>query len=707
MKVIKEKELFMYNFVEQIYLNEEKCAGCNKCLINCPVTGANIAYLVEGKNKIKINSEKCIHCGKCIKVCDHNARDFRDDTENFFCDLSKGKKLSVLVAPSLMVNFNEHKKLLGFLKKSGVNFIYDVSFGADISIWAYLKTMSEQKTDTIIAQPCPSIVNYIQKHQPELLDKLAPVQSPMICTAIYMKKYKKIEDDIAFLSPCIAKADEINDKNTYGYVKYNVTFKKLTEYLERNKIDISKYEENDFDNIDCGLGFLFSRPGGLKENIEARLKDVWIRQINGPHHAYSYLEDYNKNIKMNKQMPLVVDILNCTYGCNFGTGTCNKYEDSMTIDEVDYKFQKLKSMKNTQSDEINLEYNYFDENLNLEDFKRYYNKDDVARDIIEPTDKEYNEIFSKMNKLTEESRNINCSACGYGSCRTMAKCIHNGLNILSNCIDYNKKEVINEHHLLEERNEFFTNISHELRTPLNVIYSVLQMEMNYYDNLSIENIEKYNKIIKLNCLRLIKLVNNIIDISRIDAGFFKPLYTVENIINVIENITMSIKAYVENKKMNLVFDTEMEELYCNCDSNLIERIMLNLLSNAVKYGIEKGTIRVLIYRDDCNVFISVKDNGIGIPEEMQKKIFERFQKVDTSLSRQSEGSGIGLSLVKSLVEIQGGTIICNSKIEEGTEFLLTLPLGRGEDSLNSEIEKHVLYEKDNNEIVNIEFSDIY
>ena len=103
----------MYNFVEQIYLDEEKCTGCNKCLTNCPVTEANIAYLVDGKNKIKINTEKCIHCGKCIKVCDHNARDYRDDTERFFYDLSKGKKLSVIAAPSLIVNFHKYNNLLG------------------------------------------------------------------------------------------------------------------------------------------------------------------------------------------------------------------------------------------------------------------------------------------------------------------------------------------------------------------------------------------------------------------------------------------------------------------------------------------------------------------------------------------------------------------------------------------------------------------
>jgi signal transduction histidine kinase len=136
--------------------------------------------------------------------------------------------------------------------------------------------------------------------------------------------------------------------------------------------------------------------------------------------------------------------------------------------------------------------------------------------------------------------------------------------------------------------------------------------------------------------------------------------------------------------------------------------MLNLLSNSVKYGKENGTIKVYIYKADLNnVTISVKDDGIGIPEKMQKKIFERFQRVDTSLSRKSEGSGIGLYLVKSLVEIQGGTISCKSKLNEGSEFLITFPLDSEDHELSLNIEKHILYEKNSTEKVNIEFSDIY
>lgn len=705
----------MCKFVERILFDENKCVGCNKCLSNCPIPGANIAYLVDGNNKIKVNSEKCIHCGKCIQVCEHEARDYIDDTEMFFKDLESGKKISLITAPSLRVNFQEYGKLLRCFKELGVNLIFDASFGADISVWASMRALKKYNMNTMISQPCPSIVNYIEKYQPELIERLAPVHSPMISTAIYMKKYANIQDDIGFISPCIAKGDEIGDNNTHDYVKYNITFKKLKEYLETNKIDICKYDECDFDDVGCSFGFLYSRPGGLKENIELYAKEgTWIKQVNGTRHVYNYLKGYSKNLEASMKVPKVVDIINCDYGCNFGTGSCKKCTNCVETDEVDYNFNKLKNIKKKQEEKNLIEnkvsclHSYFDKVLKLEDFKRSYNKNVKVNNIIEPTDKEYEEIFIKMNKLTFESRNINCMACGYESCKTMAKCIFNGFNIPSNCIDYNKKEIINEHSLLETRSEFFVNISHELRTPLNVIYSVVQLENIYKDNLCMDDILKYNKIIKQNCLRLIRLVNNIIDMSRIEAGFFKPLLKVENIVSEVENITSSISTYAENKKMNLVFDTEMEELNINCDINLIERIILNLLSNAVKYGRENGTIKVYICKlDEFNVAISVKDDGIGIPDKMQKKIFERFQKVDTSLSRKNEGSGIGLSLVKSLVEIQGGTITCKSKLNKGSEFIVTFPINIKNYKVSSEMQKHRIYEKNSTETVDIEFSDIY
>lgn len=454
-KVLGVGEMYEYN--ELIILNEENCVGCNKCISNCPVIGANIAYMVEGKNKVKINEEKCIHCGECIKVCDHNAREYKDDTKDFFKDLSSGKKISLVIAPSIRVNIQNYKKLFGYFKSIGVNFIYDVSFGADITVWGYLKTIKDKNLSSVISQPCPPIVNYIEKYEKSLIDYLAPIHSPMICTAIYMKKYKNITDNIAFISPCIGKSDEIHNKNTHGFVNYNVTFKRLFEYLDEKSINIDSYEEHDFDDINCDLGFLFSRPGGLRENIEARTCDAWVKQTEGQHHAYKYLKEFNKRVNKGERVPLVVDILNCSNGCNFGSAIVN--ENKLSIDECDEKFNAIKKNKLKENNKLfikrkkNKLYRYFDKTLKLDDFMRSYNRNEVISDIKEPTEAQYNEIFNKLNKVTQTQRNINCSACGYGKCKNMAKAIYNGLNVLDNCIDYNRKEVSNEQLILTKENE--------------------------------------------------------------------------------------------------------------------------------------------------------------------------------------------------------------------------------------------------------------
>lgn len=258
------------------------------------------------------------------------------------------------------------------------------------------------------------------------------------------------------------------------------------------------------------------------------------------------------------------------------------------------------------------------------------------------------------------------------------------------------------------KTEFFANISHELRTPINVILSAIQL-LNIYtakDDFEENNdkLVRYIFTMQQNCYRLLRLVSNIIDITKIDAGFFELQLSNQNIVSIVEDIALSVSEYIEHKGITLVFDTEVEEKLMACDADKIERIMLNLLSNSIKFTKEGGKISVNIFDMGDKITISVKDNGIGIPKEELGHVFERFQQVDKSLRRSHEGSGIGLSIVKSLIELHGGTIRVESEYGKGTEFMVELPVKLIEPS--KEI-NYIQLPEENIEKINIEFSDIY
>lgn len=273
-----------------------------------------------------------------------------------------------------------------------------------------------------------------------------------------------------------------------------------------------------------------------------------------------------------------------------------------------------------------------------------------------------------------------------------------------------RTEQLNEVREMEQlRTAFFANISHELRTPLNLIFSAEQLLDNIYQQENIiqrrNDIKKYNSIIKQNCYRLIRLIGNLIDITKIDAGYYMPEFKNYDIVKVVEDITMSVADYIEGKDIKLIFDTEFEEKVMTCDAYQIERIMLNLLSNAIKFTPANGEINVSLSEQENNIVIRVKDSGIGIPEKMRERVFERFIQVDKSTTRNREGSGIGLSLVRALVELHGGNISLISEEGIGSEFIIMLPINLIKDESDGEIA--VAESQGNVEKIKIEFSDIY
>lgn len=261
------------------------------------------------------------------------------------------------------------------------------------------------------------------------------------------------------------------------------------------------------------------------------------------------------------------------------------------------------------------------------------------------------------------------------------------------------------------KSEFFANLSHEFKTPLNIILSTVQLVMNYIEvNNEYPDYNMFNKClsnIKQNSYRILKIANNLIDMSKIDGNFYSINMGNYNIVEVVENIVQSLAEYMKDNKRNIIFDTMEEEIITACDPDQIERIILNLLSNAMKFTSHGGNIYVdMEVNDRCNkVIIKISNDGEKINFEDRLRIFERFTQSESLLTRRAEGTGIGLTLVKSLVKLHNGEVYVNTEFEEGTQFCIELPIRKIKNFKNNNVREKSIVSKV--EKFNIEFSDIY
>ena len=231
--------------------------------------------------------------------------------------------------------------------------------------------------------------------------------------------------------------------------------------------------------------------------------------------------------------------------------------------------------------------------------------------------------------------------------------------------------------LEQNKNNYFVNLSHELRTPLNVLSSINQLikEFTKKDNfITPEKLSYYMGIMDRNCSRLLGLINNLIDHTKIENNSYIINKKDEDIVYLVEETVLDMKDYIEEKGLELIFDTDVEEKVIRCDKVDIERCIINLVGNAVKFTPEGGLIEVLLQDLDDKVKIIVKDNGIGISEENQKIIFDRFNQVVDESSEQKGGSGLGLTITKQLITLHNGEIYVESEVGVGSEFIIILPV---------------------------------
>lgn len=441
------------------------------CISVCPVK-----YCIDGSgDKVSVRHELCIGCGSCIRACTHDARQGVDDYDAFMKSLGRGEKMFAIVAPAVAARYPDlYLNYNGWLKSLGIEKIFDVAFGAELTVESYLHHVKTNSPQLVIAQPCPAIVTYIEIYQPELLPYLAPADSPML-HAIKMAREANPElrsHKIVIISPCVAKRREFDET---GLGDYNVTLERLAEHLKENRVNLSNFPQVDFDNPPAERAVLFSSPGGLKETVEREIPglSVSIRKVEGPEAIYPYLKELPESIAK-KVNPLILDCLNCEKGCNGGTGTGSQ---DVPVDILEaavrrrdaHQRELLAGKGIIRKDSAKAVRKGINSWWKADLFERSYINRASSLNLSIPDERQLKAIYTKMRKITQDDF-LNCSACGYDSCEGMAIAVHNGLNKPENCQHYRQR-------LLEMGKDSISDMSKALDIKITDSYKLLDSVM--------------------------------------------------------------------------------------------------------------------------------------------------------------------------------------------------------------------------------------
>lgn len=523
-----------------IRIEPNLCVGCNACVRACPLNEANVSQEINGKTVISINETNCIRCGACTKACSHHARYYDDDTEAFFRDLARGRRITVMVAPSVKVAFeNNWRQVLSFVRSSGAEKIYDVSFGADICTYMHLKAVAEKRVGKIISQPCAAVTDYILKHRHELIPYLSPIHSPMLCGAVYVRKYIGDNDPIAMLSPCIAKKTEFEDT---GLVKYNVTFSELARYIKNNRTDLSD-GSFEFDGLPAYSGAVYPIPGGLKECLLAMNPDLTVISSEGVPKVYRELDEYLDTPE--ELRPDVFDVLSCELGCTVGPGLPaehNFFGINKIISEIRRESFERQN-KQTRKLGGSKQYKNFDSTLRLDDFLRKYTPKNTEGVNVSAAD--INAAFAMLKKHTAAERNFDCQACGYRSCTEMAEAIARGFNSPNNCHQYVLKTNIEEAKEIRDKSDSIARANLQINNLTASLNSELDAVIRHTNDILANSRE--NVLIVENTAALaaelqklsVDMNSNIEQINSINKEYGKNADTIQEISSQIKMLALN------------------------------------------------------------------------------------------------------------------------------------------------------------------------
>ncbi len=493
-----------------VKINESKCTNCHICIMVCP-----IKYCFKDENTVSINDNLCIGCGRCYNACPHGAIDIVDDFQNFMDAVHKGKKITVIISPSIIILFNDlYKNFLTWFKEHfALDAILDEGFGAELYSELFMRNIKKLINFPVISNQCPTIIEYIKIFHPELINNLIQIHSPTIILAKLYKKATGFDGIITFLGPCISKRREFLDPDTNEIIQYNITLDSLKKYMDLNKVNLKKYKEGSFDYLNPERGSVFCKPGGINNIIKRYYENPKILNIEGNKIYEKYINDLNNNIEKNpKILSLFIDILNCSGGCFHGPAiknTLSLEEELILIENIEseskFRFEnKSKAQKSFEK--------IINENDKI-DFNRVYFSD-REKSITTLENKELKEIYEILN-MVEKRDYLNCKSCGFRTCQEFATAIYSNLNSPDNCKFFIEKKL---NIFIDQNKIIFENIKSIINTAKRNLEFVMKIIKTLKDifikiKKNVNSVVKNNEELKMNSSVFIPIITAIKEVS--------------------------------------------------------------------------------------------------------------------------------------------------------------------------------------------------
>lgn len=669
-----------------ISVDKEKCVNCQRCIAVCPVKMCN-----NGSGDYVAFDEKlCIGCGSCIEACTHGARKGIDDSELFFDSLKKGEKIVAIVAPAAIVSFRgKDLELNGFLKSLGVEAVFDVSFGAELTTKSYVEYIKNKNPDCVISQPCPALVSFIETYRPELIKYLAPADSPMLHCAKMIKEFytKYTGYKIAAISPCYAKRREFDET---GICDYNVTMRSIQSYMEEKNIRIDSFPKVEYENPAAERGVLYSTPGGLMRTAERFVPRISekTRKIEGNPKVFLYLAKFSEANKNKKPCFTLIDCLNCENGCNEGAGTTNK---GMHLDEMESFVENRMHDRRSYWEQKGHSKKSALKKLNkaIDEFWKpgLYDRTYVDRSayfhqkIKEPSQEEIQKIYRDMYKKTK-SDILNCGACGYEDCEQMAVAIYNGLNRPENCTHYTNilKDIMNEQHQEEVKQSVRKVVetgSEKLTENGRDVQTLATAARDMTESVSTSSSAVEEMIANINSINSI-LEHNAESVGLLDGATRKGMAGIENVAELVSKIEensnglsemSSVIQKIASQTNLLAMNAAIEAAHAGDSGRGFAVVADEIRKLAENSGSEARKISDVLKNVKQLIDATFKDTGDVQKEfsevvQLSGTVVEQEQTVRRAISEQNEGG-------KQLLQAVGSMRELTQTVKERTEKLLT------------------------------------